>query len=46
VDAHATAVAATCARHGVAHVRADVSGAPLDQLLGLVGAGAVLERTR
>ena len=46
VDAHAASVAATCARHGVAHVRADVSGAPLDQLLGLVAAGSVLERTR
>jgi uncharacterized protein (DUF58 family) len=46
VDALVSEVAARCAHHGVAHVRADVSGAPLDQLLGLVGVGAVLERTR
>jgi len=46
VDALVAEVADACARHGVAHVRADVSGEPLDQLLGLVGAGSVLERTR
>jgi uncharacterized protein (DUF58 family) len=46
VDALVADVGAACARHGVAHVRADVSGAPLDQLLGLVAAGSVLERTR
>jgi uncharacterized protein (DUF58 family) len=46
VDALVATVAAACARHGVGHVRADAGGAPLDQLLGLVGAGAVLERTR
>jgi uncharacterized protein (DUF58 family) len=46
VDALVSDVAARCAHHGVAHVRADASGAPLEQLLGLVGAGSVLERTR
>jgi uncharacterized protein (DUF58 family) len=46
VDALVERVAALCATHGVHHVRADTDGAPLDQLLGLVGPGAVLERTR
>jgi len=46
VDALVADVAAACAHHGVAHVRADASGEPLDQLLGLVGVGSVLERTR
>jgi len=46
VDAQVERVAATCSAHGVAHVRADVGAPPLDQLLGLVGRGAVLERTR
>jgi uncharacterized protein (DUF58 family) len=46
LDELVASVGAACARHGVGHVRADVSGAALDQLLGLVGAGSVLERTR
>jgi uncharacterized protein (DUF58 family) len=46
VDALVADVGAACAHHGVGHVRADVSGAPLEQLLGLVGAGSILERTR